>query len=109
MSDYLNHNDIKRMIQARRYKPGWDLQTVLDPFEGTKLRVTARMANPRDLEGVTVDVVRSIPIPPMPDLDYLDIWIIWQLGMIELHAVRDYYQSRVDNRPVIDPPDPCKL
>jgi hypothetical protein len=40
-------------------------------------------------------------LPPMPSVEYLDVWLQWRLNRIEIHEAREHL--RRDGKPVFDP------
>lgn len=82
------------------YKPGWKFEIYEGEWEGPHVAITAAIPNAYDINSPIVLNIHS-PIPPMRDETALHEWLMWRLGRIEIHEMREFY--RVDGVCVDDP------
>lgn len=101
----MTYDEIREAVARRSYKPGWELSTFLDPFEGPVFRVVLKIENAYR-RGELIPLRINSRMPPIPDEGYLDLWILWRLSQIELHEVREFYAR--DGEMVFDPHDPVE-
>lgn len=99
----LTTQQINDHLKTVTYKPGWAFKCYDGRWEGQHFVITTVVPDAYNLkETTTLDVHSSLP--PMDDTDQLDRWIMWRLGIIELHEMREFY--RVNDKPVSDPHAP---
>lgn len=82
------------------YKPGWEFEVYDGRWEGQHLvirTVVADSYNPG--ENVALDVHSMLP--PMENFSQFDNWLMWRLGRIEVHEMREFF--KVDGKVVSDP------
>lgn len=96
----LSVDDINEHLKGVTYKPGWEFKCYMGRWEGPHFVITTVVPDAYDINSTTTLDVHS-RIPPMRDTAQLDEWIMWRLGIIELHEMREFY--RVNGEPVSDP------
>lgn len=88
----LTTQQISDHLADRRYMEGWRLTVYEGEWEGPHLVITAVLPDAyHDGQTVTVDIHSMLP--PMPDTDYLDRWVVWRLCRIAVHEVREFYRD----------------
>lgn len=96
----LTTGEIQEHLKKVSYKPGWAFECYDGRWEGQHLVITTEVPNSYNLkETVTLDV--HSPLPPIPDVDYLNTWLMWRLQRIECHEMREFF--KVDGAVVDDP------
>jgi hypothetical protein len=83
-------------------QPGWSVFAWQHDHEGVWVTIRARVEDAyRPGEGERIDLGINSPLPPIPDVAYLDAWLEWRLGIIARHESREWF--RRGGRPVFDP------
>lgn len=98
----LTTQQINEHLTNRMYKPGWKFKCYDGRWEGQHFVITTVVPdayNPG--QDVTLDVHSMLP--PQRDTEALDEWIMWRLGRLEIHEMREFYRDRTDGKPVADP------
>lgn len=96
----LTTKEIKDWLQRVTYKPGWKFKAYDGDWEGQHIVITTVVPdsyNPG--QNVVLDVHSMLP--PIPSVDYLNRWLTWRLGRIEIHEMREFF--KVDGQIVFDP------
>jgi hypothetical protein len=96
----LTTKEIQDHVSKISYKPGWAFEVYDGEWEGQHFVITTVVPDAYNLtETVTLDVHSMLP--PIPDKNYLNQWIMWRLARIEVHEMREFF--RVDGKIVDDP------
>jgi hypothetical protein len=92
--------EIQDELRDTRFMPGWTITAYEGRWEGHHVVVRAVLHDATTPEeDVTLDVHSALP--PIPDVAYLHEWLLWRLGRVWSHEVREWY--RVRGRLVSDP------
>lgn len=92
--------EIQTELDRVTYKPGWSFRVYDGRWEGQHIAITVCLPNSyRADEPLVLDV--HSPMPPLRDTSHLHEWLMWRLGRIEIHELREFY--RVDGVCVNDP------
>lgn len=102
---FLTFEQIRDEVARFTYRPGWHLSAFDDPFEGPCFYVVADVPNGYRPEETVELRIRS-NIPPIPDPEYLAVWVWWRLDLIERHETREFLHR--DGKPWSDPHDPIE-
>jgi hypothetical protein len=96
----LSRAEIADQLERVSYKPGWSFEIYEHRWEGPHIFIVAPTSNAyRPSE--TIELGIRSPLPPFADADALHAWLMWRLGRIESHELREFY--RVDGQPIADP------
>ncbi|MCA1841293.1 MAG: hypothetical protein LC723_13385 [Actinobacteria bacterium] len=96
----LSINYIQELLNYVEYKPGWKFVVYEGRWEGAHLQIIVDMPNAyRPDETTTVDI--HCFLPPMETASEFHRWLMWRLGRIEIHEMREFY--RVDGKVWDDP------
>lgn len=96
----LSTQDINEHLSKVTYKPGWSFKCYNGRWEGQHFVITTVVPDAYDpTKETTLDVHSALP--PLDTTEQLDKWIMWRLGIIEIHEMREFY--RVDGKVVADP------
>lgn len=99
----MDFDDICIELGRVSYKQGWRFEPYRHTWEGVWLSIIAELPDAyHPGEMVTVNI--RTPIPPMVDSADLHRWLMYRLGRIEVHEMREFY--RVDGKVVDDPHAP---
>jgi hypothetical protein len=96
----LTTSELDTHLRRVTYKPGWSFTVYDGRWEGQHLVI--RVVTPDAFapsDQVTLDIHSALP--PMDTPGQFDRWLMWRLGRIECHEMREWY--RVDGRPASDP------
>lgn len=98
----LTTDDLRAILAATSYRPGWRLSIHENPWEGPYLRVVATLDDAYS-PGTPIDIgVTSYPSPnDLANPAAFDRWLAWRLGRIESHESREWL--RRDGRALYDP------
>ncbi|MCW2898474.1 MAG: hypothetical protein JWO67_739 [Streptosporangiaceae bacterium] len=96
----LTTSEIQAELARVTYRQGWTFSIYQDDWEGPHLLVTAPVPNAYQ-PGQTITLGIRSPLPPIPDADYLHLWLAWRLGRIESHESRE--MLRIDGIAPFDP------
>jgi hypothetical protein len=96
----LSTTEIQAELQRITYREGWTFTAYDGRWEGQHLTIRADLPDAYN-PGHTVTVQVESALPPIPDVDYLLIWLAWRLGRVENHEMREHL--RVDGAPVYNP------
>lgn len=97
--------EVAAELELVTYKAGWSFGLYEDRWEGPHILIVVPTPNAyRPTETIELGV-RS-PLPPFADADALHSWLMWRLGRIESHELREFY--RVDGKIVDDPHAPAE-
>lgn len=95
--------DLQAHLDRLSFQPGWAVEVYEGRFEGPHVRIAAVVANSYAAsEPVELDIHSMLP--PMPSLDYFEVWLEWRLARVARHEVREWFKR--DGRPVFDPHAP---
>lgn len=94
---------LKAALRRFTYKPGWRFILYQHPHEGIWLSIKAELPD-ADTPGQTTVVNVRTAVPPIPHETYLWQWMLWRIGRLESHEVREF--ARVDGRCLDDPHAP---
>lgn len=101
----LTLEEIRAHLATRVYRPGWELTVREGAWEGHHLTVTAKVENAyRPGEMTALDV--HCTLPPIPDVAYLDVWVMARIARLEVHEAREFFRDAETGRPVFDPHGP---
>lgn len=87
----LSAEEIREELRKVTYKPGWGFEVYEHPYEGVHVAVSVTVPNAYDPED-TVDLCIRSAIPPLRDYKGLHSWMLWRLGRIENHEMREFYK-----------------
>ena len=96
----LSTKQIQEYLDKVTYKPGWKFRCYDGRWEGQHLVITTVLPDAYDKGKTTTLDVHSM-LPPMETIDQLNTWMMWRLGRIEIHEMREFYQ--VDGKLIADP------
>lgn len=99
----LTTSEIAAELAKVTYKPEWRFTCYDGVWEGQHIVITATLTDSYDPTKTTVVDVHDF-LPPIPDAAYLHRWLMWRLGRIETHEMREFY--RVEGHLVDDPHAP---
>lgn len=97
--------EIQAHLADFTYLPGWRFIVYDGEWEGQHLVITAQVLDSRHVEEevyTTLDVHSMLP--PIPDTDYLNRWLVWRLARLAIHEVREF--ARVKGEVIFDPHAP---
>jgi hypothetical protein len=94
---------IQAELDRVTYREGWTIRVYDGRHEGQHVVITTDVPDAYN-PGRTVTLDIHSPLPPIPDVDYLHVWMLWRLGRIASHENREFY--RVDGKPPFDPHAP---
>jgi hypothetical protein len=100
---FLTAEELAAELARFAYRPGWRLSVFVHPWEGPFLRIRASVVNAYDPTADQVELRINSPIPPMRDAEAFAHWLLWRLGMVELHEAREFLHR--DGKPFVDPHD----
>jgi hypothetical protein len=103
---FLTVEELITEVARFTYRPGWKLSVYVHPWEGPFLRIRANVVNAYDSSADLIELRINAPIPPMRDTEAFDHWLLWRLGMVELHEAREFLHR--DGVVLIDPHDPVE-
>lgn len=93
-------------VARMTYRPDWSLAVFVDPHEGPKLRITAKVEDGYH-PGSMIELGINSRIPDIIETrDQFRRWVLWRLLEVEAHECREYF--RVDGQPFRDPHDPLE-
>lgn len=99
----LTFDEIREEVtQQMQYWPQWSLSVDLDPFEGPYVIISTTQADARRPGAMTTLNIKSF-LPPMPDVDYLGLWMRWRLCRIAAHESAEGFTHR--GKRIHDPHD----
>lgn len=100
----LNTDEIAEHLLKRTYMDGWRLTVYEGEWEGPHLVITARLPDAYNPGEWTLVDIHSM-LPPIPNTDYLDRWVVWRLCRVATHEVREFYRG-LDGKAIFDPHAP---
>lgn len=103
--EHLTPDELRNELAQFTYKPGWELQLFVDPWEGSCLYVTASVVDGYD-HAKAVDLRIRALVPPMRTREAFADWLVWRMLQIESHECREYLHR--NGRPYVDPHDPIE-
>jgi hypothetical protein len=96
----LSTTEIAEELERVSYKPGWSFEAYEDRWEGPHILIVVKAVSAyRPVE--TLDLGIRSALPPFAHPSDLHDWLMWRIGRIEMHELREFY--RVDGRLVDDP------
>lgn len=96
----LTMREIQEHLEKVTYKPGWAFQAYEGLWEGHHVVIDAYLPDSyHPGQGVTVNIHSMLP--PLEDTRALERWLMWRLGRIEIHEMREFF--KVDGTVVSDP------
>lgn len=100
----LSLEEIREELADVLYKPGWHFEAYQHREEGIWVAIHVSLENSYR-PGQSVDICVRSPLPPIPDTDYLHVWMNWRLDRIDNHERREWYRVRGEIRddPHADP------
>jgi predicted metal-dependent enzyme (double-stranded beta helix superfamily) len=97
---YLDDPKIALLLNQVTYKPGWSFTIHRHTWEGLCVDITITMPNSyKPGEDVTLNI--RTPVPPIVNAKHFHDWLMWRLGRIESHEMREFY--KVNGRVVDNP------
>jgi hypothetical protein len=85
------------------YRPGWRFDVYAGRYEGAHIAIHADLPDAENV-GQTVRVRIDSNLPPFVDVEQFEAWLLWRLGIIEMHEAREWF--RRDGRMISDPRAP---
>ncbi len=74
--------------------PGYRFETYVDPWEGLFIRIRCDAVPNAYRPDETVPLDIHVPVPPIPDLAYLHVWMDWRLRRCALHEHREFLRFK---------------
>lgn len=96
----LTTTQIAQHLDRITYKPGWRFAVYDGRWEGQHLAITTVVPDAfTPGRSITLDV--HCFLPPMRDTDALEEWLMWRLGRVETHEMREFFKrdGKVVNSP----------
>lgn len=100
---FLTSEELAAELARFTYRPAWKLSVFVHPWEGPFLRIRANVGNAYDSTADRIELRINSPIPPQRDAEAFGHWLLWRLGMVELHEAREFL--RRDGTVFVDPHD----
>lgn len=99
----LTTKEIQDHLARVTYKPGWSFEAYDGKWEGQHIVIRTSVPNAYNTKENTDLDVHSM-LPPIPDTNYLNSWLMWRVARLEVHEVREFF--KVDGKIVDDPHAP---
>lgn len=100
----LSLQELRSELARVTYKPAWRFFLYEHGHgEGVWLSIRAELPDARRRGKTTVVNIRT-GVPPIPTTEYFHAWLMYRLGRIESHELREFY--RVDGVRLCDPHAP---
>lgn len=96
----LSTEQLREHLTKVTYKPGWSFTVYDGEWEGQHIVIRTVVHDAYDPTKTTALDVHSM-LPPMDSIDQFNNWLMWRLGRIEVHEMREFF--RVNGTPVSDP------
>lgn len=99
----LSTEQIRAHLATLTYLPGWKFDVYEGRWEGPHLVIRTIVEDsyhPGEKQHLDVHT----PLPPIPDTNYLEVFLQWRLNRIATHEAREFL--RKDGRPIFDPHAP---
>jgi hypothetical protein len=73
------------------YKPGWSFLLYETPWEGWWISIRFEPVDAYHLADTQPQNVRT-PLPPFQTLQQFHTWLMWRIGRMEIHEMREFYR-----------------